>query len=93
MGIFRERFAREQSMRRQVFMVGTKHHATVESAALAWLMRLRSGYATVADARRFLQWRVQNIEHVHAMQRLAWVWHVLGQLRSTRANAPSDKEA
>jgi ferric-dicitrate binding protein FerR (iron transport regulator) len=70
-------------MRRVVVTLQTRdaHHAAIEAMALAWLVRLRSGRATVADAKRFLRWRMQSVEHAQVVQRLALTWHVLGRLK------------
>ncbi|WP_460908680.1 FecR/PupR family sigma factor regulator [Paraburkholderia jirisanensis] len=49
-----------------------------ETSAITWLVRLRSGEATLADAHSFQQWRTQGSEHEQAVRELAALWSVLG---------------
>ncbi len=42
--------------------------------AIGWLVRLRSGEATTADAAEFRQWRSQSPEHEAALKRAIKLW-------------------
>lgn len=49
--------------------------ASLDEQARQWLLRLRSGKATAADARAFARWRSQSPAHEAAVQQLARVLH------------------
>ncbi|MTD92729.1 DUF4880 domain-containing protein [Hyphomicrobium sp. xq] len=44
--------------------------------AIAWLVRLKSGDATTADAAEFTRWRSQSAEHADAVRRAAKLWRM-----------------
>ena len=46
-------------------------HDAIEARALAWLIWLRSGEATVADVRAYGHWRARSPEHARAANELA----------------------
>jgi len=46
----------------------------VERQAHAWVVRLTSGEATAADARKFRQWCEADPGHRHAFARAKWQW-------------------
>lgn len=64
-------------------MVSKDHdamHDAIEARALAWLIWLRSGEATVADVRAYRHWRARSPEHARAANELARLWQALGAL-------------
>src|ERR1700722_6273829 len=48
-----------------------------DESAIKWLLRLRSGHATLADAHDYLLWRIEHPEHERAGRVLAWLGGVL----------------
>ena len=46
--------------------------------ALAWVARLKSGEATVADAEQLLDWRHKSPEHERAFRDAVRCWRALG---------------
>jgi ferric-dicitrate binding protein FerR (iron transport regulator) len=50
-----------------------------DDGAIRWLICLRSGYATVADARDYQRWRIENPEHERAAYELALLWRLLAE--------------
>ncbi|MFO7190259.1 MAG: FecR/PupR family sigma factor regulator [Pseudomonadota bacterium] len=47
--------------------------AALESQALAWIVRLTSGEATLEDAEAFRRWRGQSLAHARALAEMARV--------------------
>jgi transmembrane sensor len=46
--------------------------------ALAWVARLKSGEATVAEAEQLVDWRNKSPEHERAFRNAVRCWHALG---------------
>ena len=60
---------------------GRKADATrvADDGAIRWLICLRSGYATQADARDYQRWRIAHPEHERAARELALLWRMLAE--------------
>jgi transmembrane sensor len=56
-----------------------------DESAIKWLLRLRSGHATLADAHDYLQWRIEHPEHERAARDLALLWRMLADAARTLA--------
>jgi transmembrane sensor len=62
----------------------TDHSATgielssLTREAIAWLLRLTSGEATVEDAEEFKRWHGQSPEHAAAWSEAVRLWRALG---------------
>jgi ferric-dicitrate binding protein FerR (iron transport regulator) len=56
-----------------------------DKRAIKWLIRLRSGHATLADARAYLCWRLEHPEHERAARDLALLWRMLADAARTFA--------
>ncbi|MBH1984082.1 MAG: DUF4880 domain-containing protein, partial [Burkholderiales bacterium] len=46
----------------------------IEEQARQWLVRLRSGRASEADAQAFARWRAQSPHHARAARELGQLW-------------------
>ena len=46
--------------------------------ALDWIVRLKSGEATLADAERLIDWRTKSPAHERAFRDAARCWQALG---------------
>jgi ferric-dicitrate binding protein FerR (iron transport regulator) len=55
--------------------------------ALAWVMRLKSGEATLADAEQLIDWRAKSAEHERAYRDAVKCWQAIG--RSLVGNQPT----
>ena len=61
---------------------------TADACAIQWLLRLRSGHATVADAHAYVRWRVEDPEHERAARDLALLWRMLAEAAQASAFPP-----
>jgi len=46
--------------------------------ALAWVVRLKSGEATVTDAEQMVEWRTRSPAHERAFRDAVRVWRAIG---------------
>jgi transmembrane sensor len=58
--------------------------------ALAWVVLLKSGEATVADAEQLIDWRTRSPAHERAFRDAVKCWWTIGQ---SLANAPPSRQA
>jgi len=74
-------------------MEGQRFHRTTDEElrqeAQAWLLRLTSGRATVADAQAFREWCARSPEHAQAFARTRVLWEELGRMPGTSRRARS----
>jgi len=57
--------------------------------ALSWILRLKSGGATLADAEQLLDWRARSPAHEHAFRDAVRCWRDIGvALADNQPNAP-----
>lgn len=56
--------------------------------ALSWIMRLKSGEATIADAEQLMDWRGKSSAHEHAFRDAVKCWRAIGQALATGRPAP-----
>lgn len=56
--------------------------------AIAWLVRLKSGEATVADAEQFKRWRDESPEHADAVKRAVKLWRSFEEAAAANAVDP-----
>lgn len=54
--------------------------AAIEARARAWLVRMRSGHATVEDAQAFRRWCEESPEHANEVRLLSETWTTLDQV-------------
>ena len=47
--------------------------------ALAWVLRLKSGEATLADAEQLIDWRAKSPEHERAFHDAVKCWQAIGR--------------
>jgi transmembrane sensor len=47
--------------------------------ALAWVVRLKSGEATLEDAEQMITWRAQSPAHEHAFRDAVKCWKAVGR--------------
>jgi transmembrane sensor len=57
--------------------------------ALSWIMRLKSGEATIADAEQLMDWRGRSSAHEHAFRDAVKCWRAIGQALTTSRPAPA----
>ena len=61
----------------------------IEEQARQWLVRLRSGQASEADAQAFACWRAQSPRHARAARELGQLWRGLRMAAPALARAPA----
>ena len=61
----------------------------IEEQARQWLVRLRSGQASEADAQAFARWRAQSPRHARAARELGQLWRGLRLAAPALARAPA----
>ncbi|MEG2030515.1 MAG: DUF4880 domain-containing protein [Janthinobacterium sp.] len=61
----------------------------IEEQARQWLVRLRSGQASEADAQAFARWRAQSPRHARAARELGQLWRGLRMAAPAVARAPA----
>lgn len=62
--------------------------------AIAWLVRLKSGEATTADAAEFRRWRSESPEHEAALKKAVRLWQSFGKVATQNsAIQPSSRPA
>lgn len=47
--------------------------------ALAWIVRLKSGEATIADAEQLIDWRTKSSAHERAFRNAVKCWRAIGR--------------
>lgn len=57
--------------------------------ALSWILRLKSGEATIADAEQLMDWRGKSSAHEHAFRDAVKCWRAIGQALTTSRPAPA----
>jgi transmembrane sensor len=57
--------------------------------ALSWIMRLKSGEATLADAEQLMDWRARSPAHEDAFRDAVKCWRAIGQALATSRPAPA----
>jgi transmembrane sensor len=57
--------------------------------ALSWILRLKSGEATIADAELLMDWRGKSSAHEHAFRDAVKCWRAIGQALTTDRPAPA----
>ncbi|MDH6258151.1 DUF4880 domain-containing protein [Bradyrhizobium sp. BR13661] len=57
--------------------------------ALSWIMRLKSGEATIADAEQLMDWRGKSSAHEHAFRDAVKCWRAIGKALATGRPAPA----
>jgi len=60
--------------------------------AIAWLLRLTSGDATVADADAFKHWYSQGPDHAAAWSKAVRLWRALGPALREQLEEPQSSE-
>ena len=59
--------------------------------ALSWIMRIKSGEATIADAEQLMDWRGRSSAHEHAFRDAVKCWRAIGQALATSRPAPTGR--
>ncbi|MBC9879642.1 DUF4880 domain-containing protein [Bradyrhizobium sp. INPA01-394B] len=56
----------------------SKRSGSLARDAIAWVVRLNSGDATIADAERLLKWRARSSAHESAFREAVKSWRAIG---------------